>query len=242
MLNFPGISIGNFIKQGLFHGHVVSVARRQEGTLAQRCAAEVRITESHHPFHTLDVPYICSFSKPPRHPSRRGVKADSECRHARAGRFRDCGFGSVHLRRQMSEGCSAEFSPLLGAYLIHRGVTGRCEGYRRLGIDTAGNNDRRGVPEDVGVKVDKSVEVRRSPMELYHFWHQLTNLPEIMPHVVSVTVAGLPLALGRRRACRKAGGMGRRIHQRKTRRTHRLAITARLGCPKRRVGSFRSHR
>ena len=77
---------------------------------------------------------------------------------------------------------------LLGAYMIHRGVTGRCEGYRRLGIDTAGNNDRRGVPEDVGVKVDKSIEIRRSPMELYHFWHQLTNLPDIMPHVLSVSV------------------------------------------------------
>jgi uncharacterized membrane protein len=77
---------------------------------------------------------------------------------------------------------------LLGAFMIHRGVTGRCEGYRRLGIDTAGNSDSRGVPQDVGVKVDKSIEVRRSPMELYHFWHQLTNLPEIMPHVVSVTV------------------------------------------------------
>jgi uncharacterized membrane protein len=77
---------------------------------------------------------------------------------------------------------------LLGAYIIHRGVTGRCEGYRTLGIDTAGNSEGRGVPEDVGVKVEKSVEVRRSPMELYHFWHQLTNLPEIMPHVISVTV------------------------------------------------------
>ena len=77
---------------------------------------------------------------------------------------------------------------LAGAYLIYRGVTGRCEGYRRLGIDTAGNSDGRGVPQDVGVKVDKSVEVRRSPMELYHSWHQLTNLPEIMPHVISVTL------------------------------------------------------
>jgi uncharacterized membrane protein len=77
---------------------------------------------------------------------------------------------------------------ILGAFLVHRGLTGRCEGYRRLGIDTTGNSDRRGVPEDVGVKVDKSVEVRRSPMELYQFWHQLTNLPEIMPHVISVTV------------------------------------------------------
>jgi uncharacterized membrane protein len=77
---------------------------------------------------------------------------------------------------------------LLGAYGIYRGVTGKCEGYRRLGIDTAGNSDGRGVPQDVGVKVDKSVEVRRSPMELYHFWHQLTNLPEVMPHVISVTM------------------------------------------------------
>ena len=40
---------------------------------------------------------------------------------------------------------------LLGAFLIHRGVTGRCEGYRRLGIDTAGNSDGRGVPDDAGV-------------------------------------------------------------------------------------------
>ena len=77
---------------------------------------------------------------------------------------------------------------ILGAFMVHRGLTGRCEGYRRLGIDTAGNLDRRGVPEDIGVKVDKSIEIRRSPMELYHFWHQLTNLPEIMPHVVSITV------------------------------------------------------
>jgi uncharacterized membrane protein len=77
---------------------------------------------------------------------------------------------------------------IVGAYLIYRGASGRCEGYRRLGIDTAGNSDGRGVPQDVGVKVDKSVEVRRSPMELYHFWHQLTNLPEIMPHVISVTL------------------------------------------------------
>jgi len=27
-------------------------------------------------------------------------------------------------------------------------------------------------------------------MELYHFWHQLTNLPDVMPHVVSVTLQG----------------------------------------------------
>ena len=45
---------------------------------------------------------------------------------------------------------------LVGAYLIYRGVTGRCEGYRRLGIDTAGNGDRRGVPRMSGSKSTKS--------------------------------------------------------------------------------------
>ena len=42
---------------------------------------------------------------------------------------------------------------LAGAYLIYRGVTGRCEGYRRLGIDTAGNSDGRGVPQDMSQAV-----------------------------------------------------------------------------------------
>jgi uncharacterized membrane protein len=79
---------------------------------------------------------------------------------------------------------------LLGAFLIYRGATGRCECYRRLGIDTAGTTNGRGVPGDAAVKVEKSIDISRSPMELYHFWHQLTNLPEIMPHVVSITVDG----------------------------------------------------
>jgi uncharacterized membrane protein len=79
---------------------------------------------------------------------------------------------------------------LLGVFLIYRGASGRSEFYRRLGIDTAGASKGRGVPGDAGVKVEKSIDVARSPMELYHFWHQLTNLPEIMPHLVAVTVDG----------------------------------------------------
>ena len=103
------------------------------------------------------------------------------------------------------------------------------KGYRRLGIDTAGNSDRRGVPEDVGVKVDKSVEIRRSPMELYHFWHQLTNLPEIMPHVISVTLQDS------RSHWVVAGPAGKQVEwdaefiNENARRAHLLAITARIG-------------
>ena len=79
---------------------------------------------------------------------------------------------------------------LVGALLIFRAASGRSECYRRLGIDTAGATKGRGVPSDAAVKVEKSIDIARSPMELYHFWHQLTNLPQIMPNVISLTVDG----------------------------------------------------
>lgn len=78
----------------------------------------------------------------------------------------------------------------IGGLLVYRGAAGRCELYRQLGIDTAGSFDGHGVPGNAGIRVEKSVEVARSPMELYYFWHELTNLPLIMPHVRSVTVDG----------------------------------------------------
>ncbi len=79
---------------------------------------------------------------------------------------------------------------LLGGALLVRGSRGFCEGYALLGIDTAGGLDGRGVPGDVGIRIEHTVEIAKSPMELYHFWHTLTNLPEILPHVKSVTVEG----------------------------------------------------
>lgn len=79
---------------------------------------------------------------------------------------------------------------LLGGALIVRGSCGYCEGYARLGIDTAGGFEGRGVPGDAGIRVEHTVWIAKSPMELYHFWHTLTNLPGILPHVKSVTVEG----------------------------------------------------
>ena len=104
----------------------------------------------------------------------------------------------------------------LGAFLIYRGASGRCACYHRLGIDRAGTTNGRGVPGDAAVKVEKSIDISRTPMELYHFWHQLTNLPEIMPHVVSITVNGSQSHWVVRGPSRWATGMGRRIHQRET--------------------------
>ncbi len=79
---------------------------------------------------------------------------------------------------------------VLGGLLVYRGATGNCEAYRQLGIDTAGGSKGRGVPGNVGIRIERSIEVGRSPMELYHFWHNLSNLPSFMPHVESIAVDG----------------------------------------------------
>jgi uncharacterized membrane protein len=78
----------------------------------------------------------------------------------------------------------------LGGFLIYRGAMGRCPCYQTLGIDTAGGTDGRGVSGDAGIKIEKEILISRSPIELYQFWRRLENLPEIMPHLASVTEDG----------------------------------------------------
>lgn len=80
---------------------------------------------------------------------------------------------------------------LIGAALIHRGVTGRCELYGTLGVNTAGDQDtssldRRKVQTSRAMKVDHSITINRSPKDLYGFWRNLENLPKVMKHVRSV--------------------------------------------------------
>lgn len=79
---------------------------------------------------------------------------------------------------------------VLGTLLVYRGASGHCKCYEQLGIDTTNSSNSRGVHGNAGIRIEHSIDVARSPMELYHYWHPLTNLPEIMPHVKSVTVDG----------------------------------------------------
>jgi|SRR5579884_2450082 len=74
---------------------------------------------------------------------------------------------------------------LVGAALLHRGVSGYCMLYEALGADT-NRLGRRKVPTGQAVKIEKRVSVDRSPEELYRFWRNLENLPRIMSHLESV--------------------------------------------------------
>ncbi len=78
---------------------------------------------------------------------------------------------------------------IAGGLLMARGATGHCPAYRGLKIDTT-HTAGRGVPGDRGIRVDHSIEIARSPIDLYYFWRDVTNLPSIMPHVANVEAEG----------------------------------------------------
>ena len=84
---------------------------------------------------------------------------------------------------------------ILGAALLHRGVTGHCYVYESMGISTsepAGLEKQHGrsavLDASHAIKVEESVVVDRPRAELYRFWRDFENLPRIMKHLERVTV------------------------------------------------------
>lgn len=75
---------------------------------------------------------------------------------------------------------------LLGGALIHRGATGHCAMYAKLGINSRQLNTEKGVPGNNGIKVVKTTTVSRSPQEVYRYWRNFENLSRFMEHVESV--------------------------------------------------------
>lgn len=76
----------------------------------------------------------------------------------------------------------------LGGGLVFRGLTGHCNVYQAVGVNTA--RTRRGrnvsVPYELGVRVDKTITIAKPPAEVYQFWRNLENLPRFMRHLESV--------------------------------------------------------
>lgn len=76
---------------------------------------------------------------------------------------------------------------LLGGALLHRGVTGHCNIYQALGVNTA-RAGQPGVPYELGVRVDEEVRIDKPREEVYRFWRNLENLPRFMDNLQSVRV------------------------------------------------------
>src|SRR5262249_25378028 len=79
---------------------------------------------------------------------------------------------------------------LAGAGLGFRGATGPCAPYEAIGIHTAHSADSQNLAPRKGARVEESVEIARPPEELYRWWRNLSNLPQVMTHLKSVRLCG----------------------------------------------------
>jgi len=78
-----------------------------------------------------------------------------------------------------------------GGALIVRGATGFCPGYAVAGIDMSTSDDTKvALAGSRGTPVELAVTIMKPHDELYRFWRDLENLPQFMPHLVSVTQTG----------------------------------------------------
>jgi uncharacterized membrane protein len=74
----------------------------------------------------------------------------------------------------------------IGAMLLYRGLSGHCSGYSALGISTA-DQDRSRASLDDGIKIEESIFVAADQVTLFQYWRNLSNLPNVMSHLKTVT-------------------------------------------------------
>jgi uncharacterized membrane protein len=79
-----------------------------------------------------------------------------------------------------------------GGEMIYRGATGRCPIYGVLGLNTSkkGESPSAVVLHNQSVNVKKSITIDKPAKELYAFWRDFENLPQIMQHLDSVQIIG----------------------------------------------------
>ncbi len=75
----------------------------------------------------------------------------------------------------------------LGTLLVRRGFTGHSPLYERFGVSTA-PAIAPGVPDNVGIKVERKITINRSPAEIFGFWRDFRNLPRFMKHLERVEI------------------------------------------------------
>jgi uncharacterized membrane protein len=82
-------------------------------------------------------------------------------------------------------GIPGALAKMAGAAMILRGVSGYEPVYKALGISMAkpgtGTSQR-------AIRVESSVDINRSPEDLYKLWRDFENIPAFMSNLVSVQV------------------------------------------------------
>jgi len=92
--------------------------------------------------------------------------------------------GALVLYGLRNRGMTAAGAAALGSGLLARGVTGHCQLYNALGINTASEEERS--PAKRASRVEKTLTVNAPAEKLYRFWRDIEKLPRFMHHIRSV--------------------------------------------------------
>lgn len=123
-----------------------------------------------------------------------GRRRDGASNVARAERLASTlGGGLLALAGARRGGVGGAVLGLAGAALVHRGATGHCTVYERLGVSTAEEAPRGGGTLRVArpsdrLRAESTVTVARPAEELYAAWRDFANLPRFMERVERVTI------------------------------------------------------
>ncbi|HUR20411.1 MAG TPA: SRPBCC family protein [Vicinamibacterales bacterium] len=79
---------------------------------------------------------------------------------------------------------------ITAAGLLARGLSGYCPVNSVLGRERRRDDTRQALGGDRGVRIEETVTIRRAPSDLYTFWRQLKNLPQVFSHLSSVETTG----------------------------------------------------
>ena len=79
---------------------------------------------------------------------------------------------------------------IAGAGLVARGITGYCPVNSVLGRGRLRGDTREALGGDRGVRIEESITIRRAAADLYAYWRQLKNLPQVFSHLSSVETTG----------------------------------------------------
>jgi uncharacterized membrane protein len=134
--------------------------------------------------------------------SGHGAKGDPTARHTNVGQAERIasavGGGLLALYGLRQKNAAGALLALAGGALAQRGITGHCQVYGALGMNTAEQGEGGLLEKKHGraavldaskaIKVERAMTINMPADELYRFWRNFENLPRIMDHLESVTV------------------------------------------------------
>ena len=88
-------------------------------------------------------------------------------------------------------GVVGSVTALTGIALLNRAASGYCPAYHAMGMSTRDRSDtsllgRPKVRSDRATKLQQSITIQRPARDLYRYWRQVENLPNVMSHLRSV--------------------------------------------------------